>query len=35
MSVLERLRTIMEKEFPVIVDDANGADKAVQQFFRL
>lgn len=31
--VLGRLRTIMEKEFPVIVGDANGADKAVQQFF--
>ena len=31
--VLERLRTIMEKELPVIVGDANGADKAVQQYF--
>ena len=31
--VLGRLRTIMEKEFPVIVGDANGVDKAVQQFF--
>ena len=31
--VLERLRTIMEKELPVIVVDANGADKAVQQYF--
>lgn len=31
--VLERLRIIMEKELPVIVGDANGADKAVQQYF--
>jgi len=31
--VLERLRTIMEKGLPVIVGDANGADKAVQQYF--
>lgn len=31
--VLERLHTIMEKELSVIVGDANGADKAVQNYF--
>lgn len=31
-AVRKRLDTIMEKGFPVIVGDANGADKAVQQF---
>ena len=34
--VLERLHTIMEKEFPVIVGDSyhpKGADKAVQDYF--
>ncbi len=30
--VRTRLDTIMEKGFPVIVGDANGADKAVQQY---
>lgn len=31
-AVRTRLDTIMEKGFPVIVGDANGADKAVQQY---
>ena len=30
--VCTRLDTIMQKGFPVIVGDANGADKAVQQY---
>lgn len=30
--VRTRLDTIIEKRFPVIVGDANGADKAVQQY---
>ena len=28
----QRLDNIIEKEFPVIVGDANGADKAIQQY---
>lgn len=31
-AVRKRLDTIMQKGFPVIVGDANGADKAVQQY---
>ena len=31
-AVRTRLDTIMQKGFPVIVGDANGADKAVQQY---
>ena len=30
--VRERLDRIMEKEFPVLIGDANGADKAVQEY---
>jgi hypothetical protein len=30
--VRERLKTIVQKNFPVIVGDANGADKAMQTF---
>jgi hypothetical protein len=31
--VQKRLDNIVEKEFPVVVGDANGADKTVQQYF--
>jgi hypothetical protein len=31
-AVRSRLDTIMEKGFPIVVGDANGADKAVQQY---
>ena len=31
-AVLARLDTIMQKGFPIIVGDANGADKAVQRY---
>jgi hypothetical protein len=30
--VRERLDKIVEKQFPVLIGDANGADKAVQQY---
>jgi hypothetical protein len=32
--VRERLDNIMEKEFPIVVGDANGADKAIQQYLH-
>ena len=32
--VRERLDNIMEKGFPIIIGDANGADKAVQQYLH-
>ena len=32
--VQRRLDTIIEREFPIIVGDANGADKAVQQYLH-
>ena len=32
--VLERLDNIMKKGFPIIIGDANGADKAVQQYLH-
>lgn len=33
--VLKRLDTIVEKGFPVVIGDANGADKAVQQYLHI
>lgn len=32
--IRERLDNIMEKGFPIIIGDANGADKAVQQYLH-
>lgn len=32
--VQKRLDTIIKKEFPIIIGDANGADKAVQQYLH-
>ncbi|MCH8035760.1 MAG: hypothetical protein IIC53_01390 [Proteobacteria bacterium] len=32
--IRERLDKIMEKGFPIVVGDANGADKAVQQYLH-
>ena len=32
--VQKRLDNIMEKEFPIIIGDANGADKAVQTYLH-
>lgn len=32
--IMERLDNIIEKGFPVLIGDANGADKAVQQYFH-
>ena len=31
--VLERLQGILQKDYTILVGDANGADKAVQQYF--
>ena len=32
--IRERLDNIMEKGFPIVMGDANGADKAVQQYLH-
>ena len=32
--ICERLDNIMNKDLPVIVGDANGADKAIQQYLH-
>ena len=34
LEVLRRLDRIVEKQFPVLVGDASGADKAVQQYLH-
>ena len=31
----KRLDTIIEKEFPILIGDANGADKAIQQYLHI